>query len=814
MLGDIRYALRIAGKQRGFTMLIVLTMALGIGAATATFSIVDTVLLRPLPYKNADRLMSVFMTMPSQRSNPAVSKIWDQLGPDLSQFNELKKRQTVFEDAAILRNIGASLESGGRRHIQLGAVSGNFFSMLGIHSSLGRLFSADDDKPQSVRTAVLSHEIWNSAFGSDAGILGKTVFIREARAVKPYTVIGVLPPGFEFADYGPDPNPTPDVWVPASVSNQLDEDYGLIATLKKGVSVSDAERETQAILDSTLSNNLRPIFGTVGARISPRRTEQAANIRTSIYVLLGSAGLLLLIACGNVANLLVGQGTTRCHEIAVRAAIGAGRWRIVRQLLTQSVMLSLCGGLLGTVIAYAMIQALIGISPVLVPRVHEIGLDLRVLVFALAASTFTGILFGLAPALSAIRADLNEVLKSVSSTRGTPHSRVQRIVIVAEISLSFVLLITAGLLTQTLFRMWSESNRMNAEHILTVHADFFEARFPTAAAAVVFTDAAVEKLRSLPGVEDVTGASPAPFAGRGLEAIEIEGVPVPKGETPPPIDNRSVLGDYFSTLRLPIIAGRALTAEEISHEAHVAVVNRTLAQRFGSVETAVNKRFRGVNAFGQQEPPWLTIVGVCADSRDLAGSEREVLPVFYAPFASNSDITFIIRTSHAPSALATTVRRTLIELNSNVNVGRTETMDTLLSKDLAGERYRAILINTFAIAAVSLALIGLYGVISRFVMIRTRELSIRMALGAQPRDVVRIVLHQSLSLTAAGIAIGIGAAVSSGRLLAGLLFGVGATDVTTYFGITMLLLGVATFAAYLPARRAARSDPMTALRAD
>src|SRR5437016_1840347 len=365
MLGDIRYALRIAGKQRGLTMLVVLTMALGIGAATATFSIVDTVLLRPLPYKNADRLMSVFMTVPSQRANPAVSKIWDQFGASLPQFIELKKRQTVFEDVAILRNGGASLETSGRRHIQLGAVSANFFSLLGVQSPLGRLFSANDDKPQAVRTAVLSHEIWNSAFGGDAGILGKTITIREARAVNRYVVIGVLPPGFEFPDYGPEPNPTPDIWVPSWISNQPDDDFGgLFATLKKGVSVTDAEREIQSILDATLSNNLRPFFGTVGARISPRQTEQAADIRTSLYVLLGSSGLLLLIACGNVATLLVGQGATRSHEIAVRAAIGAGGWRIVRQLLTQSVMISLFGGLLGTVIAYGAIQALIGISPV------------------------------------------------------------------------------------------------------------------------------------------------------------------------------------------------------------------------------------------------------------------------------------------------------------------------------------------------------------------------------------------------------------------------------------------------------------------
>jgi predicted permease len=815
MFADTRYALRIAAKQPGFTMLVVLTMALGIGAATATFSIVDTVLLRPLPYKNAGRLMSAFMTVPSFRSNPALSKIWDQLGPSLLQFNELKKRQTVFEDVAVLRSIRSSLRRDGERAIRVGAVSTNFFPMLGIQAPVGRLFSSDDEKAQDVRTAVLSHAIWDTVFGGDPDILGKTITVRVLRSVGPFVVIGVLPPTFEFADYGPDAAPSPDIWISAYNANQEEEDFELFGTLKKGISIPDAEREVQSILDATLNKELRPVFGTVGARISPRQTEQSSDVRTSLYVLLGSAVLLLLIACGNVANLLVAQGTTRSHEIAVRAAIGAGRWRIVRQLMVQSVILSLCGGLLGTVIAHWTIQALIGLSPVPIPRVHEIGIDFRVLAFALAASTFTGILFGVVPALSAIRPDLNEVLKTAGRTRGTPHSRVQGIVIVAEISLSFVLLTAAGLLTQTLFRMWSASNRSQGEHVLTAHADFFGARFPTGAEALVFTDSAMEQLRSLPGVESVTGASPAPFDGRGLEPIEIEGVPVPKGEQAPLVDNRDVLKDYFSTLRLPILTGRALTPDEISHAANAAVVNKTMARRFWSVETAVNKRFRETLSLGNhKELPWITIVGVCDDSHDLQGSEREVLPVMYRPFASNSDITFIIRAAVAPSSLTAAIRQEFTRLNSNVTLGQMETMDSLLWKDLAGERYRAVLINLFAAAAVSLALIGLYGVISRFVTIRTRELSIRMALGAQPRDVVRHVLRQSLMLTAAGIAIGIGVAIACSRLLAALLFGVGATDVTTYAGITAGLLAIATLAAYLPARRAARTDPMISLRAD
>jgi putative ABC transport system permease protein len=815
MFADIRYALRIAAKQPGFTMLVVLTMALGIGAATATFSIVDTVLLRPLPYKNADRLMSVFMTVPSFRSNPALVKIWDQLGPSLLQFNELRTRQTVFEDAAVLRSIRSSLQKNGEHAIRVGAVSTNFFPMLGIQTPVGRLFSSDDEKPQAVRTAVLSHAIWSTMYGGDPDILGKTITVRVLRSVGQFVVIGVLPPTFEFADYGPDAAPSPDIWISAYNANQEEEDFELFGTLKKGISIPDAEDETQSILNATLDNNMRTVFGTVGARISPRQTEQSADVRTSLYVLLGSAGLLLLIACGNVANLLVAQGTTRSHEIAVRAAIGAGRWRIVRQLMAQSVILSLGGGLLGTVIAHWTIQALIGLSPVPIPRVHEIGIDFRVLAFALAASTLTGILFGLVPALAAIRPDLNEVLKSAGRTRGTPHARVQGIVIVAEISLSFVLLIAAGLLTQTLFRMWSASNRSQTEYVLTVHADFFGARFPTGKEALVFTDTAVEQLRSLPGVESVTGASPAPFAGRGLGPIEIEGVPVPKGEQAPLVDNRDVLKDYFSTLRLPILAGRAPTADEISHGANVAVVNKTMARRFWPVETAVNKRFRMTLSLGsQKELPWITIVGVSDDSHDLQGSEREVLPVMYRPFGSNSDITFIIRTAVAPSVLGAAIRQEFSKLNSNVTIGQMETMDSLLWKDLAGERYRAILINVFAAAAASLALIGLYGVISRFVTIRTRELSIRMALGAQPRDVVRHVLLQSLVLTAAGIAIGIGAAIACSRLLAALLFGVGAIDLTTYAGIAAGLVFISTLAAYLPARRAARTDPMISLRSE
>jgi predicted permease len=813
-MGNIRHAFRIAAKQPGFTLLIVLTMALGIGAATAAFSIVDTVFLRTLPYKNARRLMSVFMTVPSMRSNPALSKVWDQLGPSLEQFNELKNHQTSFDELSILRNMKASLETGGRRRIRLGSVSANFFPMLGIQARRGRLFSVDDDKPQAVHTAILSQDLWRNAFGGDDAAMGKTITIRTWRGVEQYVVIGVLPRDFEFADYRPDPNRTPDIWVPAAISNQPGDDYEVIATLKPGVSVSDAERETQSIFDGSLSNDMRHLFGNVGARLSFRQTEQASDIRTSLYVLVASSGLLLLIACGNVANLLVAQGSARSHEMAVRAAIGAGRRHILRQLITQGLTLSLFGGLAGTLIAYWTIHALIGLSPVAVPRAAEIGIDLRVLLFALAASTLTGVLFGLAPALPAMRPNLNEVLKAAGRTRATPHNRVQELIIVAEISLSFALLVGAGLLTQTLFRMWSESNRTQVEHVLTVQADFFAARFQTPSEAVTFTNVALERLRSLPGVESVTGASPAPFGGRGLDGVEIEGMPIPKGTSPPLIDNRYVLKDYFSTVRLPILAGRALMADDVSREAHVAVVNKTFAQRFWSVETAVNKRFRGVGPQGESQAPWVTIVGVCDDTRDLSGSEREILPVLYAPFASNADITFIIRTTGDPSALASTVRQEFATLNNNVVIGQTETMDNLLWKDLANERYRAVLINIFALTAVVLALIGLYGVISRFVANRTRELSIRMALGAKPQDVLAFVLRQSLLLTTAGVAIGIAGALATTRLLAALLFGVSATDPSTYVGVAAAFFVVAALATYLPARRAARSDPIMALRAE
>jgi predicted permease len=709
--------------------------------------------------------------------------------------------------------VGAALETAGRRHVQVGSVSANFFPMLGIQARMGRLFSSDDDNPKGVHTAVVSNELWKDAFGGDAGLLGKTVNIRGSRGPAEYVVIGILPPNFEFADYGHDPNPTPDVWVPASISNQPDDDYGLVAILKQGVSISDAERETQSILDATLDKGLRAVLGTPGARIRPRQQEQATDVRTSLYILLGSAGLLLVIACGNVANLLAGNALARSHEVAVRAAIGAGRWHLFRQLIIQSVVLSCAGGVLGTVMAYWMIHALVGISPVPIPRTAEIGIDTRVLAFAFAASTITGILFGLLPAFSATRADLDEVLKRTANTRVAPHSRAQGLVVVAEISLSFVLLITAGLLTQTLVRMWSESNRMHAEHILTVRADLFGTRF-NPAQAEAFAATALDKLRALPGVESATGAAPAPFEGRGLEPVEIEGMPVPAGQ-PPLIDNRSVLTDYFSTLRLPILAGRSFTAAEISGAAHVVIVNKSMAQRFWSVETAINKRFRGVSPFsGGDAAPWLTIIGVCDDSRDLAGSERELLPLFYAPFASNSDLTFIVRSVDSPAPLTAAIRRELTNLNNNVNIGRTETMDALLWKDLAGERYRVILINLFAVVAAALALIGLYGVISRFVTNRTRELSIRMALGAKPQDVLIYVLRQSLVLTAAGIAIGIAAAGAVSRFIAALLFGVHATDAATYIGIAAGVFVVATIAAYLPARRASRCDPMAALRAE
>ncbi len=809
MLPDIRYALRQAAKSPGFTLLVVLTMALGIGTATATFSVVDTVFLRPLQFKNAAQLVYVYMTVPSFRSTPALSKVWNHLGPDLEDFNEFVSRQTSFDSAAVIRNDEAYLDISGKRPIRFGTVSPNFFQMLGIKSLLGRLFSAEDFKPDTTPTAVLSYGAWERHFGSDPLVLGRAITVQDRAARKEYTVIGVLPAGFAFGEYGIEENPSPDVWTSTAATNPADDDYQVIATLKKGVLISDAEGEAARLFDSGLTADTRKLFGHVGAQVSPVQREQAENVRTSVFILAASAGLLLLIACGNVANLLLAEGTTRSHEMALRAAVGAGRGRIVRQLVTESVLLFVTGGTIGTLLANWSVRVLVRLSPVPIPRANEIGVDGRVLLFALAASALTGIVFGLGPALWVTRCDLNDVLKRGANNRGTQLSKSQGLVVVAEISISFVLLVSAGLLTQTLFRLLSESNRMQAEHLLSAQADLSDAQFKGNVDFLAFTNAALDRITSDPRITHAAIATPAPFSGRSIGDLTIEG----SSGASRLLDYRAVSKDYFATMTVPLLAGRLFTDADISSRTPVALINETMAREIWPSESAINKRFRWTNSSNSIE--WITVVGICGDLLDLEGSPGKSLPVFYLPLQqSQANLTFLIRSRGNPSGLASTVRQQIVDVEKTVNIFRMETLDELLRTSLAGERYRALLVNMFGAAAGALSLIGLYGVISRFVATRTRELSIRMALGAQPQAVLRLVLRRSLALSGFGIGVGLVAALGSTRWLSDLLFGVRALDLPTYLEIAVVLMSVATLATYIPARRAARIDPIIALKAE
>ncbi len=817
VLADIRYAIRIAVRRPGFTLLAVLTMALGIGSSVAAYGVVDAVLLRPLPYRNSERLVSILTTIPKFRSDPVMGKIWDQWGLSYDQYDELSKRQTHFEAMSIYRSYGATLLSRDEgQKIRVGAVPAAFFPLLGVNANLGRLFLAEDEDPQTDQTAVLSYGMWERQFGRDPGVLGQKVTIESGNGPAEFTVIGVLSPKFDLPDSGMDSSPTPDLWVPLKPASagfdRSDYGYSGLGILKPGVSAASAEAEAAPIMSARMPQSLpSAFFGSEGAHVVSLLRAQTTTVRNSLLILMGATVLLLLIACSNVANLLLGNAATRRHEIALRAAVGAGRLRIIRQLVTESVLLSTLGGVLGMTLAFWAMRVLVRLAPVDLPRANQIGVDPRVLLVAIGVSVLTGVLFGIVPAAVAVRGDLNEELKATVRT-GTAHGRLQGLVMISEISLSFVLLIAAGLLTQSLFRIVAARPAIRPEHLLSVQADFSSPRYKLQPAVDTFTNETLARLRSLPGVDAVTAAEYAPCGGGSLTTVQIEGAGSGQAASDIILSARSVFPNYFSVLGTPIIAGRPFTDAENSDEAPVVMINKAMAQKFWSVDTALDKRI-------QVRDRWYSIVGIVADLRELSFEvTTDLLPTFYLADIRGQysgwrrNTTFLIRSAIDPAVLTPLVRHQIAAVDKDMPLDNIQTVESLIQKSIAPDRYRTMLINIFAIMAASLALIGLYGVVSRTVVQRTRELSIRMALGAKPGNVLWMVLRQSLQLTAIGIGIGVLGAVALTRTLSGFLFAIRSTDVATYIGVAIGLLLVSLLSTYLPARRAAKTDPMIALR--
>jgi putative ABC transport system permease protein len=801
LLQDVRYGLRMLLKAPGFTIVAVLTLTLGIGANTAIFSVVNSVLLRPLPYDEADKLMLL-----SERS-PQL----EGMSISYPNFLDWRQQQSSFEHIAVFRRQSYNLTGTGEpERLVAGQVSAEMFPALRVQPARGRTFTAEEDKPGAELVTVLSHGLWQRRFGSDENILGQTLNLNG----KQYTVIGVMPPDFIFPS-------RVELWTPVGqeYSNPGWQHRGNhpglygVARLNPGVTLEQARADM-----NTIAEGLERQYPdtNVGGRvtITPLHENVVRDIRPSLLFLLGAVGLVLLIACVNVANLLLARAATRQKEIAIRTALGAGRLRLVRQLLTESMLLALAGGALGVLLAKWGVALLIAINPNNIPRSREIGIDATVLAFTLGVSILTGVIFGLVPALHASKPDLNETLKEASrgSTTG-PRHLLRSTLVVAEVAMALMVLIMAGLVMRSFYHLQQVKPGFNPASMLTFQVSLPQAKYPDEQQRVIFFNEVLDRIGSLPGVQAVGGATGLPLGNNGNQtSFTIEGQPPPEAGHTPLMEVVNATPEYFKTMGIPLLQGRTFTEQDGKDAPLVIVIDESFAKQYWPDGDALGKRvnFGG----GGANNPMLTVVGIVGRVK-MEGLNAESNRVQgYRPYkqAAWGGLTVVARTATDPSSLATTACEQVLAVDPDQPIFNIRTMEQIWDDSVARERLTTLLFSIFAGVALILAAVGIYGVMAYSVNQRTHEIGIRMALGARPRDVLRLVVGHSLALTIIGVVIGLVAAIILTRLMTGLLFGISATDPVTLAVISLLLVGVAATASFIPAMRAMKVDPMVALR--
>ena len=799
---DLRYGFRMLARNPGFTAVAVLTLALGIGANTTIFSVVNAVLLRPLPYPEPDHL--VFLN-----EHPQGRKEMD-FSVSLPAFEDWSAQNRVFERLACFRGDSFNLTGHGQpERIRGLMVSGTFFSTIGVAPVLGRTFTPKDDRPGAAPTVVLSHRLWQRRFAGDPGIVGQLLMF-NARA---FTVIGVMPPNFGFVSRNA------EMWAPIGLfrrqlSYGRDNHPGLwaVGRMKPGVTLdqarSDMDRIARSIEQETGFRG--------GVTVTALKDRVVGSSRPALLALLGAVGFVLLIACANVANLLLVRAAAREKEIAIRTALGASRGRVLRQLLTESVLLSLLGAAGGTLLAAWGVDLLLVVLPPSTPRLNEIGMDGDVFLFTLLVAPVVGVLFGLAPALQTSKPDLHSALKEGGRTSkvGSRH-RLRSLLVVSEIALSLLLLISAGLMFGSFFRLAKVDPGFTTEHTLTMRFSLPASKYPTAREALRFYNRLLEKVEALPRVKFASVSSAVPLAYGGNEnGFVREGIE-------PGVDNFTlgqeniVSREYFRTLGIPLLRGRTFTKQDNQNAPVVTVVDETLVERIFPGEDPLGKRLN----FGYAEDPqWAEIVGVVRHARSYELRSNGLvqfyihLPQMPAWQSGVQDMSLTVRAGGDPLSLIPAIKTQVKELDPDQPVFGVMTLTEAVDSELAGQRLYFYLFGFFAAAALLLAAVGIYGVISYSVSRRTHELGIRMALGAQPRDIFKLVVGQGMVLTLAGVGVGLAGAFALTRFLESLLFGVSATDPVTFAGVAVLLAAVALLACYIPARRATRVDPLVALR--
>jgi putative ABC transport system permease protein len=806
LLQDLRFGIRVLAKSPGFTLVAVITLALGIGANSAIFSVVNAILLRSLAYEEPERLVLINHDYPKLNLKASVSAYG---------YTHYRDTARSFENIAAVSGWPANLTGQGEPERVAGyQVTPNFFAIFGIAAARGRTFTPEEDQAGRSRVIVLSDNFWQRRFAADPNILNQTVTLNG----EGYTVVGIMPPGFEF---GREFGQTVDLWKPIVFTNEqlspgnLTNEYlSVVARLNPGVAFDQAQAELDLIAD-----NLRQQYmqgrdrSSWGLAMQSLRELVVGDIRVALLVLLGAVGFVLLIACANVANLLLARAAARQKEIAIRAAMGAGRFRIIRQLLTESMLLALVGGGLGLALGLWGVDLLVSLNEASIPRANEIGLDGNVLAFTLFVSLLTGAIFGLAPAIQISRTDLHETLKEGGrSGGGGVRHRVRNGLVILETALALVLLIGAGLLIKSFMQLQRVDPGFRPQGLLVMQLALPNFRYKEPRQIDAFYKQALDEIRALPGVETAGATSVLPLSGMNSSgSFQIEGRVVPPGEMSPHGARWSVTHDYFEAMGIPLVRGRYFSERDTSDAPGVAIIDEGMARKYWPDEDPVGKRivFEGT----RDNPRWREIVGVVGHVKhtSLDGESRVQ---YYIPHPQRPapGMFLAVRTAADPTSLAGAVRGVIQGLDKDLPVFRVRTMDQLVYDAMARQRFSMFLLGIFGALALALAAVGLYGVMAYSVTQRTHEIGIRMALGADRRDVMKMVVGQGMILSLAGLGIGLVAAYGLTRLMSALLFGVSATDPLVFVVISLALAAVAFLASFIPALRATRVDPVVALR--
>jgi putative ABC transport system permease protein len=807
-LQDIRYAFRMLLKRPSFTVIVVLTLALGIGANTTIFSAIDAVLLNPLPYKDPERLMVVWETY--KQLGP---EMWDRNEAAIGNFLDWRSRNQSFDQLGALFDTDMNLTGVGEpQRIKSVVATTNFFQVLGVQPMLGRSFSPESETPGSPFTAIISHELWQRQFGSDPGLINKSLTLNGHQV----EVIGVMPPGFELQF---PISVHVDMWVPF-VIDVADPDYHdrrnnflyTVGRLKQGVSQEQAQAEMKLIA-SQLQQQYPETNADRGVRVVSLHKQVVGNVESYLYMLFAAVGFLLLIACANVAGLLLARVTARQREVAVRMALGASRWRLIRQLLTESVIFSALSGALGLLLAYGGVKLLVALTPSEVPRLHEIGLHVPVFLWTLAISVVTGLLFGLAPALQASRPDVNAALKESSGRNpgSIQGSSLRNLLVVSEVAVALLLLVGAGLMTKSFLRLQQVDPGFDATNVVSMNIALPTSKYRTQQLNN-FYDQLFERIRNLPGVKSVGGINPLPLGGTNISlSVLVEGAPAVALTDRPSVGVRVVTPGYFQTMSIPILKGRPFTEQDRDNTPNVILVNEALASRFWPNQDAVGKRLDFEEDSGKQV--WREIVGVVGNVKHKALA-TEVMPEAYFPYKQGPEnfMGLVVRTASDPVSMIPAIRNQVLSIDKDQPVSDIMTMEQRLAKSVASSRFVMLLLGSFSVLALGLAAVGIYGVMSYLVTQRTQEIGVRMALGAQKRDVLKLVVRRGMVLATVGTVIGLIASLALTRLMRSLLFEVTPTDWLTFVITSVVLLTVALLACYIPARRATKVDPLVALR--